>query len=711
MNKVPENLSWSGLNLPTLVHLLRWRAVHEPNRNAFVFLRNGTREEGQLTYGMLDQKARCIAHFLMKQYHPGERALLVFPAGLEFISAFFGCLYANIIPVPTPSPDPVRLKRTLPRLRAIAKNAQPSVILSTSKIFLDIQDMSDPIIDLGDVAWSLTDTLEFEEGDIWEGAEITQDSIALLQYTSGSTNEPKGVMVSHANLMHQFESQTKAGAFSPNSVSLTWMPHFHDYGLVSGLLHPVYVGCPAYVMSTLVFLKRPIRWLEAISRLQVTHTGGPNFAYESCIRNSTPEQRAWLNLQAWDVASCGAEPIRTDTMERFCDLFLPAGFRREAFVPCYGLAESTLLVSSKGHGEVPSVCFLDQDALERGCVVESHSSQKRTKPMLGSGSPIEGMDLVIVHPEERVPCVPDQIGEVWIAGPSISKGYWNRDEESKETFQAFLQDSGKGPFLRTGDLGFVRNGQLYITGRLKDLIIIHGTNHYPQDIELTVEGCNPALRVGAGVAFSFIQDGDERLVITQELERRERAGNLNELASTIREAVADRHNLQAFAILFLRAGSIPKTTSGKVRREACKQAYLAGELHVLDSNVVGAGNSDQTPPADKAVLGTMHSHPTFRELEALINGEVSRLLRVADGQFVRKEPLRSLGFDSLMAVELKNRLETHLRISISLKDILLGPTIGELTNQLLLEHPGLSVANISAFMTPRLEEKWEEGEI
>ena len=714
MMKVSEKKSRSDVDLPTLVQILRWRAVHEPNRRAFIFLRNGIREEGVLTYKTLHQKAQDIAHALIKHYHPGDRALLVFPTGLEFITTFFGCLYAGLIPVPTPSPDPVRLKRTLPRLRAIAENSQPSVILSTSKIFLDVHDVSDPLYALGQVPWSLIDT--YEEKCLGDGRGLKEfgnspDAVAFLQYTSGSTNDPKGVMVSHANLMHQFKAQTTTGSFTSNSITLTWMPHFHDYGLISGLLHPVYVGCPAYVMSPLVFLKRPIRWLEAITRLKITHTGGPNFAYEACIRNSLPEHRALLNLQDWKIASCGAEPIRADTMQRFCELFSPAGFQAKAFTPCYGLAESTLLVSGKPLNEFPTVSFLERDAFERGWVVECFSSHKHAKSVVGCGSVMEDMELLIVHPEEHVVCASDQIGEVWIAGPSITKGYWNRNEESKQTFQAYVHDSGKGPFLRTGDLGFIRHDQLFITGRLKDLIIIHGTNHYPHDIELTVEECNSALRVGAGVAFSVTQDGEERLIIAHELERRERVGDLNQLASTIREAVADRHNLQAFTILFLRPGSIPKTTSGKVRREATKQAYLADELQVLEVSVVGKTMVGHAASVDKALPGKMDNHPSFRELEALINGEVSRLLRVADGQFVRKEPLRSLGFDSLMAVELKNRLETSLGISISLKDILSGPTIGELANQLLTEHPGLSVKHIQAFLNPRVEEKWEEGEI
>ncbi len=714
MNEASTFNYWDKEEFPTLVHVLRWRATHEPDARAFIFLRNGSREDGDFTYKTLDEEAKKIAQALRIHYRSGDRAVLVFPSGLEFIAAFFGCLYAKIIPVPVPPPDPVRLKRTLPRLRAIVDNAQPSVILSTSKIFLDVQDISDPLCALGEVTWRLIDTLDAEKGS--DGREerediVLPDDVAFLQYTSGSTNEPKGVMVSHANLMHQFECQTEAGSFSKESLTLTWMPHFHDYGLINGLLHPIYVGCPAFIMSPLVFLKRPIRWLEVISRLKITHTGGPNFAYEACVRNSTPEQRAWLDLSNWVVASCGAEPIRPETIDQFCDIFRSNGFFREALTPCYGLAEATLLVSSKAYGKSPSLCVLDQEALEHGLVDERPSLQEGSKPVVGCGLPVNSMEVRIVHPEERVPCAPNTIGEVWIGGPSVTKGYWNREEESRETFQTFLKNSGEGPYLRTGDLGFLRNGEVYITGRLKDLIIIHGTNHYPQDIELTVEACSPALRVNSGAAFSVTQNGEERLVIAQELERREHAGSLEEVAGTIREAVADQHNLQAHSILFLRAGSIPKTTSGKIRREACKQAYLSGTLHIVESRVVGEVGGELIKARHEGLPRVVPTHPAFRELEALINGEVSRLLKVTDGQFIRKEPLRSLGFDSLMAVELKNRLETHLQIPIALKDILLGPTIGELANQLLVEHPGLSVANIPAFMTPQLEEKWEEGEI
>lgn len=567
----------------TLVELLQWRTLWHPDQSAYTFLSDGETIARSLTYAELDCQARAIAVLLQQYQARGERALLLYPPGLEFIVSFCGCLYSGVIAIPAPPPDAARLKRTLPRLQAIAKDAQASLVLTTSRIRSMIEELSAQDLQLQAMHWIATEEISSELANEWQDPGVSSDTLAYLQYTSGSTSTPKGVMVSHKNLIHHCAYIGQAWGYTSDSIAATWMPYFHDYGLIDGLIQPLYQGIPCFVMSPLTFVKRPLRWLQIISRYKVTHTQGPNFAYEHCLRRTDPEQYTDLDLSSWRTASNGAEPVRKETLECFVKTFQPYGFRWSAFYPAYGLAEATLLVSTKQHkAEMPVFCTISTAALEQNQIVEASEDQQNVQTLVGCGNPIGDMKVVIVHPETLLQCSPDQVGEIWVSDPSIAIGYWNHLEETERTFQAYLADTSEGPFLRTGDLGFLKDGELFITGRLKDLIIIRGRNHYPQDIELTVEQSHPTLRPSYGAVFSVEIEGEERLIVTQEVERQFlRNLDVDQVVDIIRQAVAEHHELEVYAILLLRTGSIHKTSSGKIQRQACRASFLDGSLELV----------------------------------------------------------------------------------------------------------------------------------
>jgi acyl-CoA synthetase (AMP-forming)/AMP-acid ligase II len=584
----------NGQQCSTLVHLLQERAICHPQKKAFIFLQNETSEVGSLTYLELDTKAQAIAATLQKLGISGKKALLLYPTGLEFISAFFGCLYANVVAIPSPLPDAVRLKRTLPRLQALIKDAQVSVVLIQSQDYAQIKEVSAQFSEeFQAVHWIVSEEIPAQLAQKWQEPAIGKDTLAYLQYTSGSTSTPKGVMISHGNLMHHCADIQKAWGYTSESIATTWVPHFHDYGLVDGLLQPLYSGISCYMISPVAFYMRPIRWLQTISRYRVTHSQGPNFAYEHCLNRIKPEQQTNLDLSSWQTASNGAEPIRQDTIERFIQTYEPYGFRRSSLYPAYGLAEATLLVSTKQHGDEPNICAFDAEALEKNRVVAiSQDEGKRVRTIVSCGSLIGNIKAVIANPETLAQCEPLEVGEIWISDPSVALGYWGKHEETESTFRAHLTDSGEGPFLRTGDLGFIKDGELFVTGRIKDVVIIRGRNHYPQDIELTVEQSHPSLRTGHGAALGVNFQGEEKLIIIQEVKSEyNHKLDLDEVLGNICEAVRDEHELQVYAVILTKAGSIPKTSSGKIQRSACRNRFLNEIFNQTGSGAEELGHS------------------------------------------------------------------------------------------------------------------------
>jgi acyl-CoA synthetase (AMP-forming)/AMP-acid ligase II len=584
----------------SLVEVLRWRALQQPEQRAYTYLLDGEVEGDHLTYAALDCQARSIGALLQSYRARGERALLLYPTGIEFIAAFFGCLYAGVIPVPLPPPNPAQQQRTLPRLRAITNDAQPALALTTSSILSKVEGLFSQAPELQTMRWLATDKITGRLETEWEDPAVSSDTLALLQYTSGSTSAPRGVMVSHGNLLHNSAHINHAFDLTPDSgVSVSWLPAFHDMGLTNGIIGPMCIGRPCFLMPPQSFLQRPVRWLRAISRYKGTVSGGPNSAYELCARRITPEQRETLDLSSWYAAFTGAEPVRADTMKRFAAAFASCGFRPSFFYPCYGLAEATLMVSGGLVKDEPIVCATQAQALAQNRIVEASEQQPNVRTLVGCGRAMPDTKIVIVHPESLTPCASGVVGEIWVSGPSVAQGYWNRPEETERTFRAHL-NTGEGPFLRTGDLGFLKDGELFVTGRLKDLIIIGGRNLYPHDIELTVEQSHPAIRSGCCAAFSVDVADDERLILAAEVERRHKAASrcqqdedarphpkgrlwldVEAVGRAIRRAVAEVHDVRVHAVVLLRAGSLPKTPSGKLQRGACQVSFLNGTFDRL----------------------------------------------------------------------------------------------------------------------------------
>jgi acyl-CoA synthetase (AMP-forming)/AMP-acid ligase II len=585
----------------TLIEVLRERALGQPELRMYTYLVDGEVEGANLTLAALERQARAIGALLQSYGTNGERALLLYPAGLEFIPAFFGCLYAGVIAVPLPAPNMAQPQRTLPRLRTIVNDAQPRLVLTTSAILTKLEGLFTQAPELEKMRWLATDQIVSGAAQDWRDPGATGNTVALLQYTSGSTAVPRGVMVSHANLIENSAHISQAFEITADSVSVTWLPVFHDMGLNNGIIQPLYGGRRCILMPPQSFLQRPLRWLQAVSHYQATISGGPNFAYELCARKVSPEQSSTLDLSNWKVAYNGAEPVRADTLKRFAATFATCGFRPRFFYPCYGLAEATLMVSGGLVKDEPILCTTQVAALEHNGVVETTGRQLNVRILVGCGQALQETEIVIAHPESLTACAPDEVGEIWLSSLSVAQGYWNRPEETELTFHAYLADTGEGPFLRTGDFGFLRDGELFVTGRLKDLIIIGGRNLYPHDIELTVEQSHAAVRVGGCVAFSVDIADEERLIVAAEIERHYQPerhqlrgesrdysngshpngrppADLDAMVRDIRRAVAEEHDVRVHAVVLLRAGGIPKTPSGKVQRRVCEARFREGTL-------------------------------------------------------------------------------------------------------------------------------------
>ncbi|MDJ0718180.1 MAG: fatty acyl-AMP ligase [Prochloraceae cyanobacterium] len=570
----------SSNKISTIVDILLRRSENQPNKKAYTFLKDGETEEVSLTYEELDQRARGIASHL--QAWQGERALLLYPSGLEFITAFFGCLYSGVVAVPVYPPRP---NQKLSRLLSIANDAQAKIALTTTSILTDIEKRWEEEAELAQLKLLATNTNEANPQEFVPQS-VTPQSLAFLQYTSGSTGTPKGVMVTHGNIIHNQQLIHQAFGHSEQSIGVGWLPLFHDLGLIGHVLQPIYVGFLSILMPPVAFLMKPIRWLNAISKYRATTSGGPNFAYDLCVKKVQPEQLANLDLSSWDLAFNGAEPVRAETLEQFSKKFAQCGFNYSAFYPCYGMAETTLFATGGDKNHLPVIQGFKARGLEQNWVVESEISSSESRVFVGCGHSYTNTKVIIVNPESLTRCKKGQVGEIWVSGESIASGYWNRPEATRETFQAYLKDTSSGPFLRTGDLGFLQDGELFVTGRIKDTIVIDGRNHYPQDIEQTVEQSHPSIRPNYSAAFSIDIASEERLVVVAEVERsysRTRQPlDLKKALASIRRAVSQHHDLQVHSVLLLKFGSILKTSSGKIKRHACRAAFLAKTLEVLE---------------------------------------------------------------------------------------------------------------------------------
>jgi natural product biosynthesis luciferase-like monooxygenase protein/FkbM family methyltransferase len=660
-----------------LVELLRARAEHQPARTAYTFLVDGEAEEVSLTYGELDRRARATAAMLQRMGAAGQPVLLLYPPGLAYVSAFFGCLYASAVAVPV---YPPRSKRSLPRLAAVVSDARPTVALTTEQELLRVTTTLPPSSPLRALQWVRTDGGD-GLADEWRDPGLTGETLAFLQYTSGSTAAPKGVMLTHENLLQNLRMIQHAFGQTEQSVIVGWLPLYHDMGLIGNVLQPLYCGARCVLMSPLSFLQRPLRWLKAISRYRATTSGGPNFAYELCVRQIGPPERESLELESWDVAFNGSEPVRYETLERFAEAFAPCGLRREAFLPCYGLAEATLFVAGGSKSAPPVVSTVHRPSLEENRVVTAEEGDREASKLVGCGRGEEGQKILIVDPETQSPCPPQSVGEVWVSGPNVARGYWNRPEESESTFHARVAGTGEGPYLRTGDLGFVRDEELFLTGRIKDLIIIRGRNYYPQDIELTVERSHAGLRPGCGAAFTVEAAGEERLVVAQEVERRYRELDAAAVVGAIRQAVAEEYELQVYAVVLLKHGSIPKTSSGKIQRRACRDRFLDAELNALatwSANTALPGTPARDEAADASTFPSSNGH---QSITAWLVSELAARLGIRPSEVSTERPTAYYGVDSLMAAELAHGVESSFGVNLSPADILQSPSLAHLAAQ------------------------------
>ncbi len=560
----------------TVVDALRAHAERIPHRYLFTFLPEGEEEGQPLTYSAVDAKARAVAVSLRAQVEPGSRALLLFTPGQEFSIAFLGCLYAGVVAVPAYLPNPAQRTRGLLRLAGIAEDAQPAVILTASGIRAYVEPAVGAIPELQGTPWLTTDTIPDERADAWTAPELVPEQTALLQYTSGSTGQAKGVMVTHANLIHNVGMMRRPLDLDEMSVYVGWLPPYHDLGLLSGIIAPALLGFHSVNMPTVAFLQKPMRWLRAISKYRGTVSAAPNFAFELCVRKATDEDRAKLDLSSWGVVINGAEPTRADSIDRFCAAFASSGFRRETMRPGYGLAESTLMVSATTAADPQIFRTFDSGELERGIARSVPDDSPDARVLVGCGTSPD-LDVVIVDPQELVRCRPGQVGEIWVAGDSVAAGYWQRPDLSKEVFEAALSDSGEGPFLRTGDLGFETGDGLFVTGRIKDVVIIGGRNHYPQDIERTAESAHPAVRPGCVAVFGVDTDGEESVVVAAEARHGQDAVDPADVANEVRRAVMREHRIAVRDVVLLPPGALPKTSSGKLQRRESKKEYLTGK--------------------------------------------------------------------------------------------------------------------------------------
>lgn len=576
------------VQVSSINEIFRRRASCEPGRTAYVYLGDGEQEEKRVNYAEIDLLARAVGATLQELHARGERALLLYPPGLDFVIAFFGCLYTGVVAVPAYPPHPARPEITLPKLQAILADSQAKFVLTTTPILSKVAPLFARDEEFRQLRWLATDEIEHARADDWKETTVAPDDLAFLQYTSGSTSAPKGVMVSHRNLLENSAYIHYGFEHTPESVSVTWLPAYHDMGLIDGIVQPMYGGFTGYVMPQTSFLQRPLRWLQAISRYRATHSGGPNFAYEHCVNKIRPEQRSGLDLSCWRVAYNGAEPVREETLRKFTASFEECGFRADAFYPAYGLAEATLKVAGGRGARPPVISKLESAPLEENLLVEASASSdpQNVRTLVSSGRLDLGTRAIIVDPSSLTECA--RVGEVWVSGEGVAQGYWNRPVLTQQTFRAHLSDTGEGPFLRTGDLGFIKDGELFITGRLKDLIIIGGRNHYPQDIELIVEQCHPALRSGCTAAFSVENEGDERLVIAAEFDPRSvrclSTGDWKFVTTAVLRTVSEYFGLHVHELVLLKLGGVPKTSSGKIKRQECRKAYLTGALDRVPVN-------------------------------------------------------------------------------------------------------------------------------
>jgi len=652
----------------TYLEVIVRRTIETPEHVVYRFLEDGINESEILTYGALANQAKAVGYALQQKGKKGDRVLLLFPAGLSYVAALFGCFYSGLIAVPAYAP---RKNRGVKRLLSIVADADAKICLVTRQIFDDIERNfhNEPL--LRNMKWIIYEEIKPEEAPRFTPTEIYPEDIALLQYTSGSTGHPKGVMITQLNLLYNSEYIRQSFGLGKHTIGMHWLPVFHDMGLIGGILQVAYIGAINIGMPPGVFLKNPVSWLQAITKYRATTGGGPNFTYDFCVQKTTEEEVAKLDLSSMTVFYCGAEPIRQSTYQSFTTHFAKSNVSPKQLYSCYGMAETTLIVTGGYPDEEPVFLNLDTEALSNNKVIVTEN-HKKSVTIAGCGHTWMETVVKIVNPDTFVPSALNEIGEVWVKGPTVAKGYWNKAEETHRTFHA-VTNEGEGPFLRTGDLGFIHESELYITGRLKDLIIIRGANHYPSDIEFTVQKAHSALRENSGAAFPITHKNQEVLVIVQELERTALRNTDHEaVIAAIRTAIAEEHEIEAHAVVLIKTGSVPLTSSGKIQRRQTRYEYLNNELQVV--SYWEKETAMQAEMVEKEI-------PTEEILKEWL---ISWIIR--NQQFRRQDvdPDKNIihyGIDSLAAVTLESEISDRFGFQWHVSSFMLNPTINGLAKE------------------------------
>ncbi len=660
----------------TIADVLTYRSYLAGDKVAFSFICGDGEKQATLTFSELRSRAMAIAAELQLRMSVGERALLVYPPGLDFITAFFGCIYAGILAVPVTMPN---RKRTTTALASIIDSCRPSLVLSTSDNCLQAKVFYANQPSLIAREWLATDRIDDAHGEEWRPRHIADQQAAFLQYTSGSTSHPKGVVITHKNLLSNAAVIQQAFGNTDEMAAVFWLPLHHDMGLIGGVLQPIYTGCSCTLMAPAAFLQRPALWLETISKTGAAVSGGPNFAYELCVQKIQSEEIRDLNLSRWQVAFTGAERIRAETIRQFAEKFAPCGFQTKAIFPCYGLAEATLMATGGARSGEPLMLDLNLEALAHHQAVVVSSDDTTSRTLVGCGQVLPGQDLVIVETQNREPCPDGKIGEIWIMGPSVSGSYFEQPEMTERTFRAFLS-TGEGPYLRTGDLGFIKNGELFVTGRLKDLIIIRGRNYYPEDLEQSLSHADAAFRPGFCAAFSIDTEDREQLVVVQEVQPGRRNLDVEAAFETIRRIISTEHGLELFAIVLVKPGQMPKTSSGKTMRAACRSQYASGGFKVIAEWKFT--NPSSFKPLPVTLGHTKARKITADEAEIWLINRISERTELPSGDVQVTTPFLMLGLGSMEAVELAAELETWLGRRMSPTMIYNHPNIGALAKWL-----------------------------
>lgn len=658
------------------VHILQKRAQDDPDALAFTFLEGDLDVVGTLTYGELHDRALALAARLLRTVSRGDRVLLLHPAGLDYAVAFYACLYAQVIGVPLYVPQ----HRTMSTVEAITRDCAAGAVLTTER-GAKRKSLFGEDTQVANLPWLVTDAslddVARPPDDVTPPAldDVTPDTIAYLQYTSGSTSAPKGVIVDHTNMVRQCAEAAISWKVDGDSRWVSWLPHFHDYGQIGSILLPVFAGAQCVLMAPATFIRRPIRWLRAISRYRGTHTGAPNFAYDLCVESTNEDQRAGLDLSSLITAGNGAEPVQFDTQQRFQRTFTGHGLGPDVLCPSYGLAEATLKVTNKTPDE-PLTWGTFSTASPGSPVVEL-PADKVVRPLVACGTTVADTRVAIVDPKtgDRLP--DSHAGEIWVTGPIVSRGYWNRPEESTDVFQARVSGEGTDTHLRTGDLGFIHDGQLYVCGRIKDVVIINGVNHYPQDIERTVEDSHPAVRRGHTAAFGT-EGTQESVVVVTECARRDETSP-EEVALAVREAVWRNHELAA-TVVVAETGTVPVTTSGKIQRTRCKTGYLKGHFAVrarVDAASVRSGDETSTPAAQPVFASAAQS--LHQGCRAHIESWITTKVLDGAGNMDVSEPLSAYGLSSVHMLELHQSLEDWTGVRLPPEWMWESESIEELT--------------------------------